>query len=320
MLLDIARVDERHAIDRLTHEAWGQRLTEEEFAKREVRLRSQRWAREAMTTWVLRGEGGRPVASCETLRMESFLEDPARPGVRSLGSTYAVASVFVPPELRGRGYATEMMKHLVERLRREDPAAHASILYSDVGEELYRRAGYVARPAWDRVFEPDDGRPAQGVFRLLTESKLEQAFAKMYLPQDRFVVWPTFAQLDWHLERERIYRELLERPKPRFRGAIAGMSTIVWTADWKNDRLNVLLIEALTARDTEALLLCARRVANELELREVRMWDFPLGFELPDDAAGGRRVPREGAVPMICPLTEGLRPEDWNTILLAEWV
>ena len=57
-----------------------------------------------MTTWLYVDEG-QVLSSCETFRMDSFLD-----GVR--GSSFGVASVYTEPALRGRGYAGEMMQVL----------------------------------------------------------------------------------------------------------------------------------------------------------------------------------------------------------------
>jgi GNAT superfamily N-acetyltransferase len=307
-----ANDDEKRARDLLTHAAWGQRLTPAQFAEREVQLRAHPWARENMTTWFLCGAAGEVLASCETFRMESF-------AAAARGSTYGVASVFTEPALRGRGYASRMMERLVRALPARDPAAQASILFSDVGAPLYERAGYVARPAFDVLQATEAGDPGAGVDALVTDATLAAEHARLSRPEDAgFVVWPTAAQLDWHLERERAYAEVFARARPPACGARAGDAAAFWAADFKNEKLVVLLAHAPSADALEALARAARRAAGAAGLREVALWDSPapLGVRLLD----GRRVEREGSLPMICPLAPVVDPGSWSFIPRGLWI
>ena len=139
----VADEREKRARDRLTYSAWGERLTVDDFVEREARLRAHPWARAAMATWFLRGDRGAVLSSCETFRMESRLRRAG--GAVEHGVTFAVASVFTEPSLRGRRLASTMMEQLGRRLAESEPGAdapHAIILYSDVGPAMYQRAGY----------------------------------------------------------------------------------------------------------------------------------------------------------------------------------
>ena len=304
MQLRLAAADEKLARDALTHSAWGQRLTVAQYLERERRLRSHAWAREAMRTWLL-VDGG-VVASCETFAMNASLA--GKPGV-----VEGVASVFVEDRLRGRGLASEMFRHLIERLRAE--GAFASILYSDVGEALYSRLGYVSRPAFDRVFGSAAGNPAELGARIFDEHAIASELAAAPRPDDALLVWPSALQLDWHLERERAYAALLGKPRPRWHGAAAGNSRAFWCGDLKNDRLVILLLAAEPLEEATALIEAARRVAHQAELGQVVLWEYAAPFELP-----GERVPRAESIPMICPLASGVAPGDWGQTTRATWI
>jgi hypothetical protein len=300
--------------DPLTHPEWGTQLTVDQYLERERRLREHPWAARGMTTWMWTGEGGEILASCETYRMRSRLRGAGE------GVTFGVASVFTEPALRRRGHCTRMMQALVARLRRE-PDVHASILFSDVGAPLYARAGYVARPGLDRVFDPLEGDPAEGVDALLGERDLGREMGRVYPPDDAFVIWPSAEQLDWHLERERIYSELLAVPRPSVAGARVGRSAAFWSGVLKDRRLVVLLLDARSAEEAIALVRAARRVAAAADLGEVRMWDVPLPFTWPSASGdAGRCAERKGELAMIAPLHPRLEADGWRVVARALWI
>jgi GNAT superfamily N-acetyltransferase len=304
MELVIATDEDKQLRDRLAHVAWGSKLTVDQWVVRETRLRAHPWAQQAMTTWLL-NDGGETLASCEI-----FVQDGYVDGVRA--DVWAVASVFTEERLRKRGHATRLVDLLLERARAA--GAVASTLFSDVGASLYERSGYVAMPAEDLIFPPESGDPASGVDALL------DAIAVLPPPPDEdFVIWPTAAQIDWHLERSRVYGELLARDAGTWVGARAGDAVLYWSADSTNERLLVQLMAATRAHEAEALLRAARRTARQLKLREVRMWAQPWGFPGRADL-GGDRVARRGSLPMIAPLVPSLRAQQWRQIPRAVWV
>lgn len=283
--------------DRLTHAAWGQRLDPSAYGAREAGLRAHPWAKEVMTTWLWTGASGEILASCETFRMESRLGEQR-------GVAFGVASVFVEPALRGTGHCTAMMRALVERLRTE-PGAQAAILFSDVGAPIYERAGFSARPAFETILPAAaDAESAPGLVHL-DEAGARDAAAERADPGGTFAVMPTAAQVDWHLERERLYARLLGLSRPRAWGARLGRGVAVWSGDLKNGRLDVLLLDAGEG-ERSALLAEARRTAADAGLRDVVLWEGETG--------------RAGSLPMIAPLAVGLMPEDWTWIPRALWI
>jgi GNAT superfamily N-acetyltransferase len=310
MRLDIATLDEQRERDRLTHDAWGDKLTPAQFIEREERLRAHAWPKAALTTWFLRDDGGGVLASCETYAMRSFFDGAG-------GDSFGIASVFTDVTLRGRGYATTLMDLVLARMKKDTPSAHAMLLFSDVGAPIYERSGYRARPAFDLVLPPAPGRPAADA--LLDETAVLDAFDALAPPPEPFVVWPTRAQLDWHLERGRVYRALLDRPRLSHAGARIGDSLIIWTPDWKHDRLQVLLLESSRAHEAERLVGAARRVAGAAGLREVRLWAEPWPFGAVHDL-GGDRVARRDSLPMLAPLVPSLSSEMWTRIPRAVWM
>ena len=318
MQLVIASEQEKQARDPLAWAEWGARLTVEQFLERERQLRAHPWSRQGMQTWLWRSDSGEVLSSCETFRMRSYL-GPGPMDRREEGVTFGVASVLTEPRLRGRGHATAMMRALVDRLCAE-PHAQASLLYSDVGAPLYERAGYVPRPALDRVFTAERGDPAGAVDTMFTERELESALSAMPVPDDEFVIWPEAVQLDWHLERERVYASLLSSARPRYCGARAGGSTAFWATDLKNRVLRILLLAASRSDETLAVLQAARRSCAQCGLEEVRLCEQPVSFEWPRTDSGGVISDRIGELPMLASLDPRVRPEQWNLAPRALWV
>lgn len=303
--------------DLFAHEAWGQGLSPEGFAERERRLRAQAWATETMLTWLLVEEGGEVLASCETFRMESSLHPSGGDPIAS--STYGVASVFTEPRLRGKGYASRMMSLLSEAILERDPAAHAMILFSDVGPAIYARVGYVERPAFDWVLEPLEGDPGEGV-ELIREEEIASALSLIPRPAEGFVIWPTAGQIDWHLERERVYASLLGGYRPTGSGARVGGSVALWACNFKVNELFILVLHANGPRELQAIMRSAQRTARRAGLSRVRAWEQRVAAQLQEGPEGFERRPRDGGLPMLKPLDPRVSPEDWEVIPRALWV
>lgn len=313
MKLIIATEEQKRQRDRLTHAAWGQRLDVEAFSRRELRLRSHPWAREAMATWLLADEDGTVLSSCETFRMESRW----RSGAPAQGHTYGIASVYTEPAARGRGHAAAMLRLLGETLPQRDPLAHGALLFSEVGATLYERAGYVASRCFDRLIPAEASAAVEAEAIWLREDQLAAGLAAIPAPADPFLVWPTAQQLDWHLERERIYAELMGRRRPGSAGASIGGGQILWAADFKNETLAILLAHAPGPAAAKTLLQAAAHEAARTGLSQVRLWEEPA---FPLEAGFGERVPRDDdALPMLASFM-GVQPDDWLTIPRALWV
>jgi hypothetical protein len=269
-----------------------------------------------MRTWLLQEEGGRVLASCETFRTPAFLHGQP-------GEAYAVASVFTEVPLRGRGYAGQMMARLTERMRQEAGRPLALVLFSDVGEPLYARAGYQAVPAFDWTLPPLARRPEHtGVDALFEEADVPRELAHLTRPPSPLVLWPDVAQLDWHLERERIYAEQLARPRPLAWGARVGEARAFWAGSLRSGELVVLLLEAGRPEQARALVRCAQAVAWQAGLSGVRLWEDPRPQPWAQALAeeGGVREAREGSLPMLAPLAAGVSAEDWWQVPRALWV
>lgn len=318
MRLELATEAQRAERDIVTYAAWGPPLTLQGYLEREQRLRGHRWPRSELKTWLLRAEDGAVLASCESYRMDSFLRAPD--GTLVAGDSFGIASVFTEERLRGRGYATRLMDLLNAELERAEPRAQSALLFSDVGAPLYQRSGYQELEAWDWRFSPESGEPSEPVDRLLSEADVGAVLARMRRPEAPFFYWPTAAQVDWHLERERIYAELLPRPRPEANGATAGASTALWYMAGRSSTLMVVLFDARTAEEATALLSAARRVAHRAGLSQVVLWEEPDLAPILERVPSAVREARDGSLPMLRLLRAGVLPTSATPMPRALWV
>ncbi len=312
--LVIATEEQKLARDPIAYVPWGARLTLDQWFLREAELRAHPWSQESMITWLWQAEDGVILASCESFATPSQLHGEA-------GQSFSIASVLTEPALRGKGHATALMTALVARLR-DFPQAHAVTLYSDVGAPIYARSGYVATPAVDWSILPAAGDPATAVDALLTD------LAAPPLPTDPYHFRPSLSQLDWHVLRERLYRRFLgpptllhsrffDSPTLPWRGARAGGGMALWVASRKSNELLVLTLDG-NQDEITALLESARRLAHQENLARVMVWeDDHLAGLLP---AFATREPRDGGLPMLCPLDPRAAASLWRHRPRALWV
>ncbi|WP_257448373.1 GNAT family N-acetyltransferase [Archangium lipolyticum] len=303
--------------DALTFSEWGKLLTPEEYIVRELRLRSHPWALADMRTWLLCSDEGTVLASCETFRTDSFRRAPD--GALLPGDSFAIASVFTEERLRGHGHATRLMDLLASELERQ-PRAHAALLFSDVGPRIYARSGYRELPAWDWHLPPSPGAPGEGVDSLLCASDLGPALDRMRRPELPFFFWPTPSQLDWHLERGRIYVDRLGCSLPESAGATVGASTALWGLVGRSAELTVLMFDARSPAEASALLEAARREARRSGLSRVVLWEEPGNASLLPLVAGASRVARDGSLPMVRPLRPDVHPPALLPVPRGLWV
>jgi predicted N-acetyltransferase YhbS len=305
MELLLATAEQARARDEVTYESWGRpQLALDEYLRREERLRLTAWSRFGLRPWVL-VEDGEVVASCETYAMKSRVDAVG-------GATQGVASVFVEARLRGQRFASQMMKLLAERLRSE--GAQASILFSEVGDDLYRRAGYVLRPnatlAWPAASRATKASRVRlsGLTALFERAERRPLAYRICLSVD---------QVEWHLARSEFYRALWKRPEPRCVALRVGEAWTVLCPNHRFGRLTLLDFEPGTADETAAVIAAAADEAAYLELSEVTLVENPHNEG--KLSPGIRRECDEG-LPMILPLAQGLRAEHWTDYARGVWI
>lgn len=136
--LEVASADEELLLRTRNAPNWKGPLSVDGYVRREAFLGLQDATKDGgLTTWVLVDRKGTKrliLASCETYRKRAYV---GRKGYVQEVSCHAVGSVFCPPEMRSRGYATRMMEDLRSRLvtwQIEESPCYFSILFSDIGK------------------------------------------------------------------------------------------------------------------------------------------------------------------------------------------
>lgn len=192
-----------------------------------------------MTTWVLVDKNLPPdqrqvLCSCETFRKRSLTSD--REGHVEEGLVHGIASVFCPPELRGRGYGTRHMKELAKALngwQSEHGKTIGSVLYSDIGKEYYAGTGWLPNPRNGHfVLQPVKmEKPAMA--QLVPESELEalclqdegmvrKGMATPSTARKRVVILPDLDHMLWHIRKEDFATDHIFGKRSQAKGAIAG--------------------------------------------------------------------------------------------------
>lgn len=134
---------------RLNSTEWKGPLSLDAYLGREEHLGKQKLIRNGgLTSWALVTKGGNPravLSSCETIRKKALVAENGQ--VKEV-ICHGVASVFCPPEYRGRGYAGRMIKDLGEKLHNWQTDGHDclfSVLYSDIGKVSFIRKSILCK-------------------------------------------------------------------------------------------------------------------------------------------------------------------------------
>lgn len=286
--LDEATASERIARDRLTWEAWGDRLSRAQYLERERVLRQTDHGRLAHHTWALRVLSGVVVGSCETYRL---------PLLRG-GAVEVIASVYVERALRGVKMASRMLHALVAQ--RREAGIDALILFSEVGTDLYERLRFKKLPAPTRTWAAQESSidPEPFVVRRPEELGLLLAHRNR-LRSDDVDVRATIDLVDWHVARSRFYARTLERPEAASLGARDGDVVALWCPDHKNGVLRILDASGPAGAGLERLAAIAQHEAARLGLSRVELWDDAHSARL----TGGTSHERDDDLPMGQPFT-----------------
>ena len=296
----------------LTFSSWGGKLSLEQYLEREKSLAEHEFV-QSMITWVL-AEGDDLLASCETYPMRSLLRDSEEVHT---GTTWAVATVYVDPKLRKKGYASLLLQQVIEELRTQEDV-HASVLFSEVGTPLYERLGYISRPATSRIYTPPNEVGDEVVADPVAFDEVPDTLdQRNHAPRHVFRVGPTAAQIGWHFARSQFYARTLKREPSQYAGARAAESWALWAPNYKTNRLDILSLAPGNPNGTRAVLEAARRQAKVLGLKQVSVWENPDNVDL---LVGGESVERQANVPMILPLHTGFAAEDWTDYERGLWV
>jgi GNAT superfamily N-acetyltransferase len=276
-----ASAAERTARDRLTYEAWGRKLTREQYLDRERLLRQTDHGRMAMHTWALRVPNGVIMATCETFRLPLLHN----------GAVEVIASVYVDPPLRGARMASRMISALVAH--RREAGLDGLILFSEVGVDLYGREGFRLLPSPTRVWglSTETAPPV----RVIRDEELAEALDwRNRVREGRVDLRLLESIVDWHLTRAQFYAETLERPLSSIVGARFGDVQALWVPDYKSNALRVIDATGPAGASLDQVMAVAGREAAVLGFDRTELWDDAVSVNL----TGGTELAREDDLPM----------------------
>ncbi|KAK8848856.1 hypothetical protein PGQ11_015336 [Apiospora arundinis] len=230
-----------------TAASWKDSLTIPEYLAESQYLTTVPLAQDGgRTMWILvdgkppPSQPRRVFCSCESFRKRSLASD-GRGNVQE-GIVHGIASVFCPPEYRGRGYGTRLMNELAKVLRCGRQPEHGektigSILYSDIGKEYYARLGWLPNPQNGHFVIPPakaekKEKPALtaqvipeselGKLCLRDESMIRKAMSMPSTARKRVVILPDLDHMLWHIRKEDFATNHIFGATAMAKGAIAG--------------------------------------------------------------------------------------------------
>lgn len=230
------------------------------------------------------------VSACEVLTKQALVVTPGSP-VRTV-SSYGLASVFTPPEFRGHGLASHMLRLVQAEVDTNN--AEFGALYSDIGRSFYTRLGWPdfpspqltlhlvdpntalpgttpSSPAVTLLFDTDIPALCQ---RDCTQVQSRLATAASSSPNKTHVAFlPDTTQLTWHFTRDSyVARVMREGRAIQHRGARTadGDSWLLWDHDLRENKLKILRL-VVGDKDGAAAVGALLRAA----LEEARDWGLP---------------------------------------------
>ena len=232
--------DELEVVYRMSFAEWGDSLTLPQYLEESEYLTEVPLAGNGgMVSWILTDKTQPPtqrliLGSCETIRKGAFVTNK-KEGL-SEKVVYGIASVFVNPTYRHRGYGTRLMHELAKAI----PTWHAgslvttaSILYSDIGKGYYSKRGWPAFPVNNHIELDATPSPipsyacqiqAEDLLQLCQddEDMARENMATWPAGKTRMMIVPDIDHMMWHISKEEFACQKIFGKVPPGKGAIAG--------------------------------------------------------------------------------------------------
>jgi GNAT superfamily N-acetyltransferase len=311
-------VQQKKKCDELTFQAWGSLLSPDQYFEREINLRNEEWCRNRAKTWILESNESQHLASCETYQMNSYIKDSDSES----GKTIGIASVFVEPHLRKRGYANRLIEEVVAKTLELETNVHAFILYAEDCEPVYRKNGFVTVDSKEWSIPTSNLEQAQDRVNYIHRVEILDRFTSIFtLPRGKFVVWPSLSQINWHLKRQDLYASFLKRESPMVAGSRVNESYLLWVVDFKFNVLRIVLDKVCCPTDFVVLIESAIVFAKKLGIESVKLWNYEMNEEVRQYLSSvGSLLNRSDSISMIKPVDRRICPKDWSFINRSIWV
>jgi GNAT superfamily N-acetyltransferase len=289
-----------------TYPVWSEGLTRDGYGRWNAAQLRTTWGRDRLHRFAMLDDDGRLLASAKRYRFDARLDGR---DVRMSG----IGAVFTPPDLRGRGHASELIARLLEQERRE--GVEMASLFSEIGETFYARLGFRLVPLEEVTLDVvrKGGAPAMLV-RAGDESDLPNiaAMHDVRAASARFSLRRDPSLIHYSLAKRRLQAGF-GPPGLRhteFFAAEEGASAVAyvvitvsaggWTLEEAGDR------DPAGARLGAMLqVLLAREPSQQPPL--IRAW-WPHGFPVPPQVRLTERIPARDLF-MVKPLADLPMPE-----------
>jgi GNAT superfamily N-acetyltransferase len=121
----------------LTFDTWNEGLTRRAYAQWNTAQLRTPWGRNHLQRFALLDDAGQLMATAKRYRFRIRLDD-------RMGWMAGIGAVFTPHLHRGKGYASQLIEHLVETERRD--GALLAGLFSEIDPSFYERLGFASVP------------------------------------------------------------------------------------------------------------------------------------------------------------------------------
>ena len=161
-----------------TYPIWSEGLARDRYARWNAAQMRTAWGKDHLRRFALLYDRGRWVATAKRYLLP-IRHDGADAIMCGLGA------VFTRPDERGHGYAKVIIEELIDRTRQEGAALAG--LFSEIGEQLYQRVGFVTVPMDEMDIEVERKHGAPAMLVRSGEERDLPALASMHAARSKGV-------------------------------------------------------------------------------------------------------------------------------------
>jgi N-acetylglutamate synthase-like GNAT family acetyltransferase len=259
MYIQIASDLQKKEIYKYTYLEWGDKLTLEEYFKREEFLGSTSFSKKHLNTWVLVDEQNNILSSLETYEMKN--------------SVFGIASVCTPKQNRGKGFASFLLKEVIQKILNSKFKAKF-LLFSEVEPKIYKNLGFkeiFTQEYFIKFTQPlfDKENFSKLKIHYLNLSEIEKV-----LNDIQVTISPSFEQFLWHFKRSEFYALCFKiNTKLEYGIKLDDGSFLIWFYDFKKNQLKSLCFAPKSIESQKVLIECAQNECKKFGLEEFIIYE-----------------------------------------------
>jgi hypothetical protein len=253
---------------------WGApTLTWEQYIEREMYLAGLPFSK-GQTTWIYKVED-QIVSACETYNRPCIAKIN---GTIVRGECMSIASVYTPQKYRQKGYATSMLRNLLQDIKSR-PNVMASTLYSDIGPNYYHKMGWEFTKSQSLVIHVDYTKEYPQTCSLVHYQAIDSIVVNIvddlmsHMPNNSFAVLPTSECITWMFSRSMYYAKLLFPNRLlESAGITHGSDSFFWFFEFKESKCYVTLCTVSSVESATLMLGQIHEIAKSWGLKEIHIW------------------------------------------------